>query len=173
MNEHSVPAHAPAGLRLADLTTLRVGGPALEVVTVTAEDELVDAVRDADGRGVPVLVVGGGSNLVVADAGFDGVVVLVRTRGVDGADGMLRVAAGEPWDDLVAATVTDGFGGIAALSGIPGLAGATPIQNVGAYGQEVASVLASVRVLERGTGDVHELGPGELGVPDPRLPRGS
>jgi UDP-N-acetylmuramate dehydrogenase len=163
MSEHSVPAQAPAGLRLADLTTLRVGGPAREVVTATSEGELVDAVRDADGRGAPLLLVGGGSNLVVADEGFDGVVVLVRTRGVHGADGIVRVAAGEPWDDLVAATVDDGFGGISALSGIPGLTGATPIQNVGAYGQEVASVLKSVRLLDRGTGEVREIDRDELG----------
>jgi UDP-N-acetylmuramate dehydrogenase len=149
--------------RLADLTTLRVGGPAREVVTAATEEALVAAVRDADAAGVPVLLVGGGSNLVVADDGFDGRVVLVRTRGIDGDPERLRVAAGEPWDDLVAAVVADRRGGVAALSGIPGLAGATPIQNVGAYGQELASVVTSVRVLDRTTGEVRELAPHECG----------
>jgi UDP-N-acetylmuramate dehydrogenase len=149
--------------RLADLTTLRVGGPAREVVTATTEEALVAAVRDADAAGMPVLLVGGGSNLVVADDGFDGRVVLVRTRGIDGDAERLRVAAGEPWDDLVAAVVADQRGGVAALSGIPGLAGATPIQNVGAYGQELASVVSSVRVLDRTTGDVRELASHECG----------
>ena len=154
---------ATAGPRLAELTTLRVGGPAREVVTATREDELVAAVLEADGRGVPVLLVGGGSNLVVADEGFDGRVVLVRTRGADGDAGRLRVAAGEPWDDVVAATVAEGRGGVAALSGIPGLAGATPIQNVGAYGQEIASAVTAVRVLDRGTGGIRELAPQDCG----------
>jgi UDP-N-acetylmuramate dehydrogenase len=153
----------PAVPRLAELTTLRLGGPGREVVTAAREDELVAAVTEADGRGVPVLLVGGGSNLVVADEGFDGRVVLVRTRGVDGEGGRVRVAAGEPWDELVAATVADGRGGVAALSGIPGLAGATPIQNVGAYGQEVASVVSAVRVLDRRTGGVLELAPSDCG----------
>jgi UDP-N-acetylmuramate dehydrogenase len=166
---------AAAGLRLAELTTLHVGGPAREVVAVATQDELVDAVRTADGRGDQVLVVGGGSNLVVGDDGFDGVVVLVRSRGVDqrdvaGGTGLV-VAAGEPWDELVAATVDAGLGGIAALSGIPGLAGATPIQNVGAYGQEIASVVRSVRVLDRATGAVRELSPADcaFGYRDSRL----
>ncbi|RNL81070.1 UDP-N-acetylmuramate dehydrogenase [Nocardioides marmorisolisilvae] len=147
---------------LSSLTTLRVGGPAAEYVEATTEAELVAAVSEADAAGTPVLVVGGGSNLLVADAGFDGRVVAVRTSGVvfdaDACGGaVVRVAAGEPWDDLVQRAVTEGWLGIEALSGIPGQAGSTPIQNVGAYGQEVAGTVASVRCWDRQTGAVHTL----------------
>ncbi len=139
---------------LSELTTLRVGGPAREVVEVVDEAGLIAAVRDADDAGVPVLVVGGGSNLLVSDDGFDGRVVLVRTRGVaaesDTCGGAwVTVAAGEPWDDVVARAVAEQWSGIEALSGIPGSTGATPIQNVGAYGQEVADVVARVRTWDR------------------------
>ena len=156
------------GVRLADLTTLRLGGPPTVAVRVDTEAELVDVVRSLDAHDAELLIVGGGSNLVVADEGFRGTVVLVRTRGITAADAGpgevdLTVSAGEPWDDLVRATVGDGFGELAALSGIPGLAGATPIQNVGAYGQEVATVVRSVRVLDRASGGVDELGPAVCG----------
>lgn len=139
---------------LADVTTLRLGGPATRVVEATTETELLAAVRSADAAGDPVLLVGGGSNLVVADAGFEGTVVLVRTRGIDGPGDLcggaaVRVQAGEPWDDFVAYAVSQGWVGIEALSGIPGSVGATPIQNVGAYGQEVAQTIASVRTWDR------------------------
>lgn len=141
-------------MRLAELTTLRLGGPARRVVDATTEAELVEAVRAADDAGEPVLVVGGGSNLVVADAGFDGTVVRVLTRGVavdaDACSGAsIHVQAGEPWDDLVARTVAEGWVGVEALSGIPGSTGATPIQNVGAYGQEVSQTISAVRVYDR------------------------
>jgi UDP-N-acetylmuramate dehydrogenase len=148
--------------RLADHTTLRLGGPARAWVRATTEDELVEAVSAADTAGEPVLVLGGGSNLVVADEGFAGTVVEVATRGVttdvgdpdDAGDptcggALVTVAAGETWDDLVATAVGRGWVGIEALSGIPGSVGATPIQNVGAYGQEVAQTVASVRVWDR------------------------
>ncbi len=148
---------------LAGLTTLRLGGPAKRVVEATTEDDLIGLVRDCDERGEPVLLVGGGSNLVVGDAGFDGTVVLVATRGIDvdasascdsdalAACGgvLLTAAAGEPWDDLVAYTVANEWPGLEALSGIPGLVGATPMQNVGAYGQEVAQTLWTVRTYDR------------------------
>jgi len=142
---------------LRDHTTLRLGGPAARWVTATTEAELVEAVLAADASGEPVLVLGGGSNLVVADDGFPGVVVEVATSGVvpDVEDGvscggvMVTVAAGESWDALVASAVERGWVGIEALSGIPGAVGATPIQNVGAYGQEVSQTIASVRVWDR------------------------
>jgi UDP-N-acetylmuramate dehydrogenase len=142
---------------LRDLTTLRLGGPAGRLVTATTEAELVEAVSAADAAGEPVLVLGGGSNLVVADEGFPGVVVRIATRGVtpdvedDASCGgvLVRVAAGESWDELVAIAVERGWVGIEALSGIPGAVGATPIQNVGAYGQEVSQTIASVRVWDR------------------------
>ncbi|HET8559130.1 MAG TPA: UDP-N-acetylmuramate dehydrogenase [Marmoricola sp.] len=140
-------------------TTLRIGGPAAEFVEATDERALVAAVADADRRGLPVLVLAGGSNVLVADEGFDGRVVAVRTSGtdadVDGCGGaMVRVAAGEPWDPFVARAVDSGWVGIEALSGIPGSVGATPIQNVGAYGQEVAQTLASVRCWDRAGGEM-------------------
>ena len=144
-----------AAVPLADLTTMRVGGPADRVVTVATTDELVDAVREVDDADEPLLVVAGGSNLVVADAGFRGTVVRVATSGVTResvdacAGAMVRVAAGEGWDELVALAVTEGWAGVEALSGIPGLTGATPIQNVGAYGQDVSQTIAQVRTWDR------------------------
>ena len=147
--------HEQAGVPLADLTTLRVGGPADRVVTVSTTDELVDAVREVDDADEPLLVVAGGSNLVVADAGFRGTVVRIATTGVTResvdacAGAMVRVAAGESWDALVALAVAEGWAGVEALSGIPGLTGATPIQNVGAYGQDVSQTIAQVRTWDR------------------------
>ena len=140
--------------RLAALTTLRLGGPARELVHAADERELVDAVRRADTSRTPLLVLAGGSNVVVADEGVDGVVVRVETTGVaveqDTCGGaMVTVAAGEPWDPFVARAVERGWVGLEALSGIPGSVGATPIQNVGAYGQEVADTIASVRCWDR------------------------
>ena len=142
---------------LADLTTLHVGGPIGRLVVAESEATLLAAVADADAAGQPALVVGGGSNLLVGDDGFPGTVVLVGTRGITvndesgctGAD--VTVSAGEPWDALVALAVERGWAGIEALSGIPGLVGATPIQNVGAYGAEVADVIAQVRTYDRQT----------------------
>ena len=140
--------------RLADLTTLHLGGPARHLVHARTEQALLDAVRQADQEGSPVLLVAGGSNLVVADAGFDGTVVRIETTGIDPQDdacggAVVTVAAGEPWDPFVAHAVANGWIGLEALSGIPGSVGATPIQNVGAYGQEVADTVASVRCWDR------------------------
>jgi UDP-N-acetylmuramate dehydrogenase len=139
--------------RLADLTTLRLGGPAARFVVATDEGDVVDAVLEADGAGEPLLVLAGGSNVVVADEGFPGVVVHVATRGIDRREEegkvVLTVQAGEPWDPFVAFCVEHDLSGVEALSGIPGSVGATPIQNVGAYGQEVAETIDSVLVLDR------------------------
>lgn len=140
---------------LAAHTTMRVGGRAARLVTAETSDELVDAVREVDDADEPLLVMGGGSNLVISDDGFDGTVVRIATEGVtvESADlcggVMVRVAAGAVWDDVVAQAVAEGWSGVEALSGIPGSAGATPIQNVGAYGQEVAQTIASVRLYDR------------------------
>lgn len=153
------------GVALAPYTTLRVGGPAARFVECDSADEVVAAVSAADETAEPVLVLGGGSNLVVCDDGFDGTVVRVLTRGEDvQADGdLLHVTwqAGEPWDDLVGRCVDEGIAGVEFLSGIPGLAGATPIQNVGAYGQEVAETIEAVRVLDRRAASVLTLTPDE------------
>jgi len=139
--------------RLAELTTLGVGGPIDRLVEVGTRDELVAAVRDADDAGRPLLVRGGGSNIVAPDSGWPGDVVLVRSRGIARSDtdrGVeLEVEAGESWDDLVAHTVAERLAGMEALSGIPGSTGATPVQNVGAYGQDVAQTIASVRTWDR------------------------
>ncbi|GIG54858.1 UDP-N-acetylmuramate dehydrogenase [Demequina activiva] len=141
--------------RLADLTTLRVGGAVRSLVQPATERELIDAVRASDAAHMPLLVLGGGSNILAADAPFDGLVVRDPRRSVSVQDdGMcggvsVTVTAGTPWDDVVARAVDEGWVGIEALSGIPGSTGATPVQNVGAYGAEVADVIALVRVWDR------------------------
>jgi UDP-N-acetylmuramate dehydrogenase len=152
----------PTTTPLADLTTLRLGGPAGRLVDARDEAALVAAVRRADTAGEPLLLLAGGSNVVVADDGFPGTVVRIATRGIaesDAPDGRvaLTVQAGEPWDPFVARCVAAGLAGVECLSGIPGSVGATPIQNVGAYGQEVAETIGSVKVLDRERDAVEEL----------------
>ncbi len=155
--------HVSESVPLAPLTTLQLGGPAERLVEASTADELVAAVREADDGGQPLLMIGGGSNLVLPDEGFAGTVVLIRTRGVERVGDALVVAAGEPWDDLVARSVTEQLAGMECLSGIPGLAGATPVQNVGAYGQEVAHTITAVRAYDRRSGDVLELPAADCG----------
>lgn len=157
-----VPTHAgtPA---LADLTTLRVGGPVGRYVETTSEAELLEVVRAADAASEPLLVLGGGSNVLAGDAGFAGVVVRDVRGGVTVPDASacagatLTVPAGTVWDDVVAYAVEHELVGVEALSGIPGSTGATPVQNVGAYGQEVAQTVAQVRVWDRGRERVRTL----------------
>ncbi|WP_218722009.1 MULTISPECIES: UDP-N-acetylmuramate dehydrogenase [Nocardia] len=149
-------------VRLSELTTLRVGGPAL-VAECDSTEALIATVSALDAAGIRVLLIAGGSNLLIDDAGFDGVVVRVGTTGVRiGADSVFA-EAGANWDAVVAATVAAGLGGLECLSGIPGSAGATPVQNVGAYGAEVSTLLRRVRLLDRTTGAVRWAEPGELG----------
>jgi UDP-N-acetylmuramate dehydrogenase len=152
---------------LAGYTTLRLGGPARRFAEAPADAELIAGVRAADERGDPLLVLGGGSNLVIADEGFPGTVVRVATRGVrhepDGESVLLTVAAGENWDSVVAGAVADGLAGLECLAGIPGLTGATPIQNVGAYGQEVAETLVTVRAYDRDHHEVVDLSAADCG----------
>ena len=153
---------------LAPLTTLNLGGPADRLVRVSDRDELVAAVTDADRRAEPLLLLSGGSNVVISDEGFRGTVIQIATRGIDSdtdEEGRIEMTAeaGEPWDDFVARTVRDEVAGVECLSGIPGSCGATPIQNVGAYGQEVSSTIRRVEVLERATGDVVSLAASECG----------
>lgn len=155
--------------RLADLTTMRVGGPAERVILARTKDELVQHARELWAEGDPWLLLGGGSNTVVSDEGFPGAVLLVRNEGVDRVidetlEGRvrLRAQAGQDWDSLVAFCVDQGWSGIEALSGIPGCVGAAPIQNIGAYGAELADVLHSIEFLDAGTGEVVRLGAEEL-----------
>ncbi|WP_308200862.1 UDP-N-acetylmuramate dehydrogenase [Actinoplanes sp. M2I2] len=149
---------------LSAYTTLRLGGPA-GILTVAVEtDQVVATVRKATEDHRPVLLLAGGSNVVIGDDGFDGTVVLLRTRGVRAVEEredsvVLRVAAGEPWDDFVAYTVDRGLSGVECLSGIPGSAGATPIQNVGAYGQEVAHTIVAVHAYDRERGTIRAMSP--------------
>ncbi|MFY1578818.1 UDP-N-acetylmuramate dehydrogenase [Verrucosispora sp. WMMD703] len=150
---------------LAQYTTLCLGGPAGRVVSATNADEIVSRVREA---GAEILLIAGGSNVVIGDGGFPGTVVLVRSRGLrvlteDEQTVTVRVEAGEPWDDLVAATVRNGWSGLECLSGIPGSTGATPIQNVGAYGQEVAETITAVQVYDRTAGAVGQVEAADCG----------
>ncbi|MEU3768865.1 UDP-N-acetylmuramate dehydrogenase [Amycolatopsis keratiniphila] len=148
---------------LADHTTLRLGGPARRYAEAKTVRALVDAVREADEAGEPVLLLGGGSNLVVADDGFEGTVLKVGNTGWTRDGDLVEVAAGENWDGFVEGLVAEGVGGLECLSGIPGSVGATPIQNVGAYGCEVAESLVSVDLYDRATGEIRTLTAEELG----------
>ncbi|MEV6005543.1 UDP-N-acetylmuramate dehydrogenase [Streptomyces sp. NPDC051976] len=148
--------HATPNAPLAPLTTFRLGGPATQLLTATTDADLVEAVRTADAHGAPLLLIGGGSNLLIGDHGFDGTALRIATTGrtltltrTPTRGATLELAAGETWTDAVAATVTAGLAGIECLAGIPGSAGATPIQNVGAYGQEVSSTITEVVAYDR------------------------
>ncbi|HEY2731039.1 MAG TPA: UDP-N-acetylmuramate dehydrogenase [Polyangia bacterium] len=148
---------------LAPLTTFELGGCARHLVEAGDDTAVLAALRWAEARGLPAFVLGGGSNVVVADRGYDGLVIRVTSRGrvyaPAGDELRLTAAAGEPWDALVAETVARGLAGLECLSGIPGLAGATPIQNVGAYGQDVAETIRGVRAVDRRDGAIVELPP--------------
>ena len=157
--------HATENADLAPLTTFRLGGRAARLVTARTDAEVVEAVQAADATGTPLLVIGGGSNLLIADEGFPGTALRIATEGVTltrndpgtgpgpgqavGAVAELELAAGETWSDAVAETVREGLAGIECLAGIPGSAGATPIQNVGAYGQEVSTTITEVVAYDR------------------------
>ena len=157
----------PNPVLLSDLTTLRLGGPAPDLLTATTAAEIAGAVGDADRAGTGVLVLGGGSNLVVADAGIDVPVVKIAVRGIsthnngDGA-ALVTVGAGEDWDTVVEELTGRGFAELSPLSGIPGSTGATPVQNVGAYGTEIAEVLAAVTVYDRATGTIRSVPAADL-----------
>lgn len=159
--------HSRKGVLLAPMTTLGLGGRAARLVDVRDEDELGEAVREADARGEPIFVLGGGSNVVIGDDGFPGLVVRIASRGVRveraGDRVLVHAAAGEAWDVLVERCVGEGWVGVEAMSGVPGLVGATPMQNVGAYGQEVADTIVRVRVFDRDLGAVVELDAKECG----------
>lgn len=160
-----------------------MGGPARFYAEAADEAAVVEALRFAEARGVPLFVLGGGSNLVVSDRGVDALVLRVRVRGIElvGGEGgaqagrvLVRAGAGEGWDDLVARAVAEGWAGVECLSGIPGDVGATPIQNVGAYGQEVAETIAEVRAVDRATGATAVIAGADcgFGYRDSRFKRG-
>ena len=142
---------------LSTLTTMQVGGPARELITATTREQLIEAALDTWDSNEPWLILGGGSNTIVADEGFDGTVIHVQTTGIERQQdisrspnhSIIRVAAGENWDSLVAWSVEQGLAGIEALSGIPGFCGAAPIQNIGAYGHEVSEFITRVRTYDR------------------------
>lgn len=153
---------------LAEYTTFGIGGPARWFAEARTEDDVRDAAGFARERGLPVFVLGGGSNLLVSDEGFPGLVLRVAIEGVEEtrlADGrvLFRVGAGEDWDRLVSRTVDRGCAGMECLAGIPGTVGGTPVQNVGAYGQEVAQTIVCVRTVELETGEAREWAAGECG----------
>lgn len=158
-------------MNLAELTTLRVGGDARLVVEAATADELEARLREVWASGEPWLLIGGGSNLLVADDGFDGTVIRVLSRGIErvetadpGSAVVLRVQAGEPWDDLVRYAVEHSLAGIEALSGIPGSVGAAPVQNIGAYGQELSDALVGIEFLDFMTGERVRISAEELGL---------
>lgn len=141
-------------INLSELTTLHVGGPAQKVIRAESEAQLIEAVQEADHSKTPLLIIGSGSNILVSDAGFQGTVIVVATSGnsyeIDACSGgMLQVAAGVNWDEFVQFTLEKKLANLESLSGIPGTVGASPIQNIGAYGHDVAEVIARVRTYDR------------------------
>lgn len=164
----NVPAGPSRMTELAEHTTFRVGGVAEKFIVADSERDLVAAVQAADVAAEPVLLLGGGSNLLIGDDGFAGTVIKINTSGrrveVNRCSGAwLTLAAGEPWDDVVAYTVAEGWSGIEAMSGIPGRVGATPIQNVEAYGTAISNTLVRVRTLDRHTGQEQTFAASECG----------
>jgi len=154
-------------IALAPLTTFRIGGPARYFVEANSEREVMEAVALAMARRLPLFVLGGGSNLVVSDDGWPGLVLKISLRGVEFESDLqkmlFRAGAGENWDDLVALAVSKGCAGIECLSGIPGTVGGTPVQNVGAYGQEVSETITRVRALEISSGNIVEMSNADCG----------
>src|SRR5207248_285022 len=153
------PRRLQRNVPLAPFTTLGIGGPARIFIRAETVDEIREALSWTAARNEPLFILGGGSNVLIADEGFDGVVLQIDLRGItvrdEDADAVnVYVAAGETWDDFVSFAVDRGWAGIECLSGIPGLTGATPIQNVGAYGQDVSETIARVEALDRNDGIV-------------------
>ncbi|HEY2867451.1 MAG TPA: UDP-N-acetylmuramate dehydrogenase [Pyrinomonadaceae bacterium] len=160
----SRPDHLEENVPLGPLTTLGVGGPARFLLNADSEDAIVQGFEFARSHDLPVFVLGGGSNILASDRGFDGLVIRVELRGISrNDDGTITAAAGEGWDELVADRVDQGFAGVECLSGIPGTVGGTPVQNVGAYGQEVSESIVSVRCFDRRDCQIVDLANNECG----------
>ncbi len=155
--------HIKENHSLAPFTTFRIGGPARWFVEAASEQEIVEAAEWARSRGVPLFVLGGGSNLLVADSGFPGLMLHVGLKGIERNGELFRVAAGEPWDNCVEQTLAVNCAGLECLAGIPGTVGGAPVQNVGAYGQEVASVIERVRAFDLETQEFTEFQNAECG----------
>ncbi len=157
MNEPQKSLKIEENVPLAPLTTLKIGGAARFFVRATSEREVAEAFQFANQNGFELFVLGGGSNVLVADEGFDGLVLQIALRGIEVKENIVIARAGEDWDELCAFCVGENLAGIECMSGIPGLIGATPVQNVGAYGQEVSETIVSVRVFDRKSGEFLEL----------------
>ena len=155
--------HMKEFISLAAYTTFQIGGSARWFAEAKAEDDVAEAVRFARSRGIPFFVLGGGSNLLVRDAGFSGLVIHLELRGIRQEGARFEVGAGESWDSFVSYAVERGYAGIECLAGIPGTVGATPVQNVGAYGQEVAETIERVRVFDTETDTFREFVAAECG----------
>ena len=145
--------------QLSSFTTLRVGGPARKIIHAHSEAELIEFVKAADSAKEPILILGGGSNLLISDAGFAGTVIRVESKGnaldYDACSGgMIEVSAGEDWDKFVGISIEKGFADLESLSGIPGTVGGAPIQNIGAYGHEISETIARVKTYDRSKGEV-------------------
>ncbi len=157
-------------VRLAELTTLRTGAAPEQMFEATTTAGLVEALRETWARGDEWFVLGGGSNLFVGDEPFEGTVIRVRTEGIEELPSphqgriRLRAQAGHGWDDLVAYAVAHGYAGLEAMSGIPGTVGAAPVQNIGAYGQEIQETLVEVELIDESTGEISTVAAAELGL---------
>jgi UDP-N-acetylmuramate dehydrogenase len=150
-------------ISLAPLTTLKVGGPARYFARAQSDTDVLEAFDLANANDLPVFVLGGGSNIVVSDSGFDGLVIQVRLSGISIDDNIVTASAGENWDVLVERCIQRDLAGVECLSGIPGTVGGTPVQNVGAYGQEVSETIVSVRCYDRSTANIVELASDDCG----------
>jgi UDP-N-acetylmuramate dehydrogenase len=148
---------------LAPYTTFRIGGPARWFAEAATEADIFEAVGFARTRGLPLFVLGGGSNLLVSDDGFSGLVLRIALKGIEQRDEIFRVAAGEDWDSVVSHAVAQNYAGIECLAGIPGTVGGTPVQNVGAYGQEVSETIVAVRAIDLASLAAKDLSPGDCG----------
>ena len=157
------PIEIQENVALAPLTTLKVGGPARFFARADSEHDVRAAFGHAAAAGLEVFVLGGGSNVLVSDNGFDGLVIHIALKGIRLSDGLVTALAGEDWDPLVRFCVDRDLAGIECLSGIPGFVGGTPVQNVGAYGQEVSETIVSVRCFDRLSGEMVELSNAECG----------
>ncbi len=148
---------------LAPYTTFRLGGPARYFAEAASESEILRAVEFARSHGLPLFILGGGSNLLVSDEGFPGLVLRIALKGIEQEGAIFRVAAGEDWDSFVTHVVAQNYAGIECLAGIPGTVGGTPVQNVGAYGQEVSETIVGVRAIDLTSLETRELAPKECG----------